>query len=143
LVLYPNYEQGTGFTEWGRNFHITALLKDTPLRETLKDLTIGVMMLRTNLIHSNWLDFYDAAVWKDLDLVLSSITTLQRTLIHLDALCLDIPPQVRTGIRSSMPLIEQRGILIFKSNGDVLPERDMWTDRTVDEELRRWRAILS
>jgi hypothetical protein len=91
-----------------------------------------VIMPRTNFIRSNLLDFSSAKVWKDLDRVLSSITTLQRTLIHLNSLCLyDIPAQVHTAIRSSMPLMEQRGILIFKSNDDVFPERDLWTDREI------------
>jgi hypothetical protein len=128
LVTYPKCDPRTGLAEWGRNFPITTLLGDTSLRETLIDLTIGVTMPRTR--SADWLDFYNAKIWKDLDPVLSLITSLRRTLIHVDPGCREnIPAHVRTGIGSSMPLMEQPGILIFKCEGDVSPERGMWTDR--------------
>jgi hypothetical protein len=130
----PRYDEGTHFAGWGRDIHFTALalLKDTSLKQTLKDLTIGVILPRENFIDSDWLDLSSDKIWKDLDLILASISSLQRTLIHLYPASGTWQPDIQevpTGIRSSMPLIEQRGILIFKCKGDDFPERDMLTDR--------------
>jgi hypothetical protein len=96
--------------------------------QTLKDFTIGVVCARSDLIDSDWQDLYDSKVWKDLDLVLSSISTLKRVLIHFFFTGYQtIPEQVWVALRKSMPYLEEQGILMFKSRLDTFPEQDMLT----------------
>jgi hypothetical protein len=128
LIIPAIYDRGTGFAGWGRNIHFTALLKDASLKQTLKDFTIGVKFSQSNLIDSDWLDLYSDKIWKELDLILASISTLQRTAIHLFPASGEYTPaQVSAGFRSSMPLIEERGILIFKSYDGTFPAEYQWS----------------
>jgi hypothetical protein len=133
-----NVDKGaTGLTGWGRHFHIASLLRDSSLTQTLKDLIIGVKSLLNVPLDTQWQDLYNSKIWKDLDLILSPVSTFQRMVIHLDFPYLlpeSIPAQFLAGMRESMPLLEERGILTFKLNHDnesrlnAYPERDVWTD---------------
>jgi hypothetical protein len=130
LLVDPFYvpDGVTGFADWGRNFHIANLLKDTPLTQTLKDLSIGLISSRPNLTDSDWHNIYDSKVWKDLDLVLHSFSTLQRMVIQLKFTRYEtIPVEFWAGMRGSMLFAEERGILNFKSNLDPIPEREIST----------------
>ena len=96
--------------------------------QTLKDLTIGVVYGRSNLVDSDWQDLYNSNVWKDLDFILSSILMLKRVLIHFYFIGYQtIPAQVWVALRKSMPHLEGRGILMFKSGVDTFPKQDMFT----------------
>jgi hypothetical protein len=117
------------FTDLGQYFHIASLLKDIFLLQTLKVLTISITCPLENLRNTEWQDLNNSEIWKDLDLILSLVSTLQQMLIHLTFpyfLHDRIPMQFLADMQESMPLLSQRGILTFQLNGD--PERDMRTD---------------
>ena len=82
--------------------------------QTLKDLTIEIIVLKKNPTNSYWRSIYDSYMSKDLDLVLSSFLVLQRMVIHLHHEA--IPSQFWVGIHESMLLTEERGVLIIKYN---------------------------
>jgi hypothetical protein len=116
LTVEMNFdEEESGFTGWGRHFLIASLFRDSSLTQTLKDLTIGVKSLLEDLLDADWKDLHNSQTWKDLDLILSPVSTLQRILIQLDFPYLQesIPAQFLAGMRESMPLLEERGILTF------------------------------
>jgi hypothetical protein len=117
-----------GVKEWQRNFRIIDVLKDTPVTQSLKGLTIGVITyLDIFLDSAGWRDLYDSKIWKDLDFVLSSIPSLQRVLITFDIDSPDIPPQFWAGMRASMPLLEELGVLTL-AEGLVHPlEYEIWS----------------
>jgi hypothetical protein len=68
--------------DWGQHFQIKKILKDSFIPQTLKRLTIIVVVWGAGSTGSDWGDIYDSMVWKDLELVLSSASTLQQVLIY-------------------------------------------------------------
>jgi hypothetical protein len=114
-----------GAKEWERDFRIIDILKDSSVTQCLKELTIGVLV---DLIDFDWRDVYDSRIWKDLDSVLSSsIPALQRVLITFDIVRRVIPPQFWVGMRASMPLLEERGVLTL-AEGYIHPlEHEIWS----------------
>jgi hypothetical protein len=117
-----------GVKEWQRNFRIIDILKDTLVTQSLKELTIGVITYLDDFLdESGWRDVYDSKIWKDLDFVLSSIPSLQRVLIAFDIDSPDIPPQFWAGMRASMPLLKELGVLTL-AEGLVHPlECEIWS----------------
>jgi hypothetical protein len=80
-----------------------------------------------NSVDSDWSDIYDSKIWKDLDFVLSSIPALQRVVIQFDIRMCDIPPKFWIGMRASMPLLEEWGILTLVE-GDIDDlEQEVWS----------------
>jgi hypothetical protein len=108
---------------------IPDLLKDISMTQTLKDLTICIKSSRSNLTDADWRDFVNPYVWKDMDLVLSSISTLQEVSIHLYfGRYRTIPTWIWERILQSMPLLEERQILTLKANEDAYTERHLMTE---------------
>jgi hypothetical protein len=113
-----------GAKEWERDFRIIDILKDSSVTQCLKELTIGVLV---DLINFNWRDVYDSKIWKDLDSIPSSIPALQRVHITFDIVGRVIPPQFWVGMRASMPLLEERGVLTLAEGYARLLEYDVWS----------------
>lgn len=131
LEVHPFYKIVSGFSGWTRNFHIAAVFKDASLAQTLRILTINLTLTVNNLADSDWQDLYDTRLWNDLDLTLSSFTALQRVFIHLSFPHYEIiPEQFRTGMRKSMPLLEECGILTFEAAPELLPEQELIIDKS-------------
>ena len=97
---------GVGFHTLDQWENLASLLKDTPLMQTLKYLSI-YSFERSG--PSDWQDL--TGVWKDLDLVLSSAFALRKVYVYAHS-----PAQLEGsgGVRESMPLLEDRGILTFE-----------------------------
>jgi hypothetical protein len=98
-------------------------LQEFCVTKTLKDLTIVIAIMDSDLTDSECQQLYDSTIWKDLDLFLLSAFTLQHVVIHFHPLNA-IPARVWVGLRESMPFLEERGILIFQSDLDIFPEQD-------------------
>ena len=103
----------------------------------LKDLTIGVIL--TRLAHpKDWKCLSRSKAWEDLDIALSSASTLQRVLIQFNQRFPIRRPtskeeisQIRATLQKSMHVSHARGIVVFRfTTGDraVTTKRNMMTD---------------
>jgi hypothetical protein len=143
--------QMTDFWVWEWGFRVADILKNSSVTRCLKELTIGFVShqyIQSTRIDWIWQDILNSKVWKDLDLILSSVSTLQQVLIHFYfSSCNTVPGPFWAGMRDSMPLLQERGILLFKTKGDAHPERDMWTEiefgcGDFEYGSDRWRELV-
>jgi hypothetical protein len=67
-------------------------------------------------------DLYNSSVWNEMDHVFSSMSMLEQVVIHLHCQQYGTIPSlahVMDGVRASMPRLDERKILTFKSNDDT------------------------
>ena len=100
-------------------------LKHSPPTKSLKELTISIRIFRSR----HGCEEFEG--WKVLDLVISTLPSLERVVINLDFPL--HPPlsyaYVIPAMRGLLPLSESRGILSIVTDDDTQLEEDMWPGR--------------
>jgi hypothetical protein len=95
--------------------HIIGHLKDPSVTKILKQLTIGIKA-RGDAFCSDWEKLFLSDTWQELDVVLCSISTLQRVdiCINFGDLSRNIASILALGAQEHLPLLIERGIVFVR-----------------------------
>jgi hypothetical protein len=102
-------------------------LKNPSVTKSLKELTVGIDA-RQDAFRLNWETIFLWNAWQELDVVLSSIPTLQRVDICFDFGYLpgNNASILALGAEEHLPLLSERGIVTLREGNIDRLEEDTW-----------------